>query len=220
MRLFYRLTHFSGRFIFLCTMRLKVIRPEAARRSGPLLLAITHLSHMEPFLISVLVPRQVDWIARIEFYKYRPIAWMLNWLHTIPVRRYGVPVSAIRASLKRLAEGKIVGICPEGGVCQGTLSCMRGAAIKRGVCLLSYRTGVPVLPVVMLGADKLNHVKPWLPFKRAKLWIAFADKTIEPRRDLDRKAARELMAQQLQEQYIKLYRELIDTTDVDESTVP
>jgi hypothetical protein len=43
---------------------------------------------------------------------------------------------------------------------------------------------------------------------------------IEPRRDLDRKAARALMAEQLQEQYVKLYRELIDTTDADESTVP
>src|ERR1700722_10033918 len=139
MRLFYRLSHLSGRFIFFCTMRLKVIRPEAAFRPGPFLLAVTHLSHMEPFLISVLVPRQVDWITRIEFYQYRPIAWMLNWLDTIPVRRYGVPVSAIRTAIKRLGQGRIVGICPEGGVSRGALSCMRGAPIKHGVCLISYR---------------------------------------------------------------------------------
>jgi 1-acyl-sn-glycerol-3-phosphate acyltransferase len=220
MRLFYRFGLLSGRFIFLNTMRLTVIRPEAVDREGPLLLAMSHLSHMEPFLISVLIRRQVDWVARIEFYKYKPIAWMLNWLDTIPVRRFGVPVSAVRASLKRLGQGRIVGICPEGGVAQGQQSCMRGAPIKRGVCLLSYRTGVPVLPCVMLGADKLNQVKPWLPFKRARLWIAFGDRLIEPRQDLDRKAARKVMAAQLQAEYVKLYRELIDKTDVDESTVP
>jgi 1-acyl-sn-glycerol-3-phosphate acyltransferase len=220
MRLFYRLGHCAGRFTFFCTMRLKVIRPDAVDRSGPFLLAVTHLSHMEPFLISVLLPRQVDWLARIEFYKYRPIARILTWLDAIPIRRFGVPVSAIRTGIRRLNEGRIVGICPEGGVCQGDLSCMRGASIKRGVCLLSYRTGVPVLPCVMLGSDKLNRVKPWLPFRRARLWVAFAEHAIEPRRDLDRKAARELMAGELQEQYLRLYHELIETTDVDAASVP
>ena len=220
MRLFYRLGHWSGRFTFFCTMKLRLIRPEAANRPGPLLLACTHLSHMEPFLISVLVPRQVDWITRIEFYKYRPIAWMLNWLDAIPVRRFGVPVSAIRTAIIRLGQGHIVGICPEGGVARGDLSCMRGAPIKRGVCLISYRTGVPVLPVVMLGTDKLNQISPWLPFKRANLWIAFGEKLIEPRRDLDRKAARRLMAEELECEYQKLFKELLETTDIDPASIP
>jgi len=96
----------------------------------------------------------------------------------------------------------------------------RGAPIKRGVCLISYRTGVPVLPCVMLGSNALNHATPWLPFRRARLWIAFGDHVIEPRRDLERKAARQMMARQLQDQFEKLCQELINSTDVDESSVP
>jgi 1-acyl-sn-glycerol-3-phosphate acyltransferase len=102
----------------------------------------------------------------------------------------------------------VVGICPEGGVCRGGGSCLRGAPIKKGVALISYRTGVPVLPCAIVGADRLNCVGPWLPFKRAKLWVAFGDRVIEPRTDLDRKSARQVMAQELQREYVKLFADL------------
>ena len=88
---------------------------------------------------------------------------------------------------------------------------MHGAPIKRGVCLISYRTGVPVLPCVILGSDKLNCVGPWLPFRRARLWVAFGERAIEPRRDLPRRAAREAMARELEQEYVKLFGELVGT---------
>jgi 1-acyl-sn-glycerol-3-phosphate acyltransferase len=216
----YRLGYVGGRFVFFCTMRLHLIRPEMARREGPYLIACTHLSHLEPFLLGVLVPRQIDWITRIEFYRYHILAWMLRGLSAIEVRRFGVPVSTIRTAIKRLRMGRIVGICPEGGVANGNNSCIRGGPIKKGVCLISYRTGVPVLPVVIIGADKLNCVWPWLPAKRARLWVAFANRLIEPRRDLDRRTARQVMADELEREYVKLFEELKQTLGVQEAWVP
>ena len=216
----YRLGYLSGRFVFFNTMRLHLIRPEMARRKGPYLIACTHLSHLEPFLLGVLVPRQIDWITRIEFYRYHFLAWMLRGLSAIEVRRFGVPVSTIRTAIQRLKRGRVVGICPEGGVANGRNSCIRGAPIKRGVCLISYRTGVPVLPVVILGADKLNCVWPWLPVRRARLWVAFGERVIAPRCDLDRRAARQVMADELQRQYVQLYEELKQTFGVQEASVP
>jgi 1-acyl-sn-glycerol-3-phosphate acyltransferase len=216
----YRLGYLGGRFVFFCTMRLHLIRPEAARRKGPYLIACTHLSHLEPFLLGVLVPRQIDWITRIEFYKYHFLAWILRGLSAIEVRRFGVPVSTIRTAIKRLKQGRVVGICPEGGVAKGKDSCIRGGPIKKGVCLISYRTGVPVLPVVILGADRLNSVPPWLPAKRARLWVAFSDRVIEPRQDLERRAARQVMADELRQEYVKLFNELKQTFGVAEASVP
>lgn len=210
MRWLYRLGKLSGQFIFFCTMRLEVIRPEAASRAGPFILASSHLGHLDPFLLGVVVDRQIDWITRAEFYGHPATAWMLGQLDAIKVRRFGVPVSAIRAAIARLQAGRVVGICPEGGVCRGASSCLRGAPIKRGVGLISYRTGVPVLPCAIVGADRLNCVRPWLPFKRARLWIAFGDRLIEPRTDLDRKSARQVMAQDLQREYVKLFADLRD----------
>jgi len=216
----YRAGRLGGRFVFLCTMRAKVIRPEMARTSGACLIACTHLSHLDPFLLGVLMERPADWMARVEFYRYRPIKWLLNGINAFAVRRFGVPVSAIRTGLKRLERGRVVGICPEGGVTQGAAACIRGGPIKKGVCLLSYRTGAPVLPVVLLGSDKLNRVAPWLPFKHARIWVAFGDRFILPRQDLDRKTGRKLMAAELQAEYVKLYRELLRTFVLDESSIP
>lgn len=204
----YRFGQLSGRFIFFCTMRLQVIRPEAARRTGPFILASTHLGNLDPFLLGVILDRQIDWITRVEFYRHRTLAWMLDQLDAIKVRRFGVPVSAIRTAIARLEAGRIVGICPEGGVCRGANSCLRGAPIKRGFALISYRTGAPILPCAIIGANRLNRVAPWLPFRRARLWVAFGDHVITPRTDLDRKQARELMAQELQQAYAQLRAEL------------
>lgn len=216
----YRLCQLGGRFVFCCTMRVRLIRPEAMNRRGPYVIACTHLSHLEPFLLAVLAPGPIDWVTRTEFFKYRPVAWLLRILNAIEVRRFGVPVSAIRASIRSLETGRIVGICPEGGVVKGADSCIRGGKIKQGACLISYRTGAPILPCVILGADKLNCVPPWLPFRRAKLWVAFAQRPIEPRRDLDRREARKIMAEELGREYVRLFRELLQNFEIQEEEVP
>ena len=215
----YRIGQLGGKFIFFCTMRLKMIRPEMSRRQGGYLIACTHLGHLDPFLLAVIVDRPIDWLTRAEFYRLPPIAWLLDRLSAIKVRRFGVPVSAVRTAIARLNNGRLVGICPEGGVCCGNLSSMRGAPIKRGVGLISYRTGAPVLPCAIIGANRLSRVSPWLPFKRARLWVAFGDHFIEPRTDLARKDAREAMAQELEREYLKLYDELARTYGITEEAL-
>jgi 1-acyl-sn-glycerol-3-phosphate acyltransferase len=216
----YLLCHVGGRFILFCTMRIRTIRPEAARREGAFIVACSHLSHLDPFLISALISRPLDWITRIEFFKYRAIAAMLRAINAFEVRRFGVPVSTIRTAMARLEKGRIVGICPDGGVVRGKDSCVRGAPIKKGVCLISYRTGAPVLPCIILGSDNLNTVGPWLPAKRGRLWVAFGDRLIEPRKDLDRRAARDHMAGELQSAYLRLFEEVKQKFGVTEESVP
>jgi len=215
----YRIGQLGGRFIFFCTMRLKVIRPEMARRQGGFIIASTHLGHLDPFLLAVIVDRQIDWLTRVEFYRNPFIAWLLDHLSAIKVRRFGVPVTAIRTAITRIKSDRLVGICPEGGVCCGSLSTMRGAPIKRGVGLISYRTGAPVLPCAIIGANRLSRIQPWLPFKRASLWVAFGERLIPPRTDLGRKDAREAMAVELEHEYLKLFAELARTYGISEDAL-
>jgi 1-acyl-sn-glycerol-3-phosphate acyltransferase len=203
-----------------------VLRPEAARQPGPYILASSHLSHLEPFLLSILLHRQqIDWMARVEFYTYGVFARLMRVANAISVRRYGVAASAIRTALARLAAGRVVGICPEGGVAQGKLSVMRGGPIKRGVCLISMRSGVPVLPCIMLGTDKLNRVFPWLPIKQGRLWIAFGPRLVHPpvpapRDRVARRAARDAMADELTREYMALYQEVLRTYLLEDAAVP
>src|SRR5262249_52113249 len=155
---------------------------------------------------------------RIEFFRYRPIAWYLRSICSIPVNRFGVPVRAIRSAIARAQSGRVVGICPEGGVRIGTDSACRGGSIRRGVCSIALRANVPILPCVMLGTHELNAVRPWLPFKRAHISFAFG-KPILPVGP-NSKASRERLATQLQEEFVRLYGEMRKQFGIDDRSVP
>lgn len=210
-----------GRFIFFWSVRLQVIQAERPEEySGPYLLALTHLSHLDPFLCCVVVRRKIDFIASVGFYRYRLAAWLMGTMQTIAIKREGVPISAVRKAVAHLKAGRVVGICPEGGVAQGGNSAMRGAKIKRGVCLLAQRAQVPVLPAIMLGTDKLNCVPPWIPYKRARLWVAFGQYIEPPAAEVDRRVARRILADKIETAYGELYRELKERYGLEDSVMP
>jgi 1-acyl-sn-glycerol-3-phosphate acyltransferase len=219
--LLYRTFRGIGRFIFFCTMNVRVRRPTAAV-PGPYVLAVTHLSHLEPFIASIVMRRDVDWIARHEFYRRRWISALLYGVHCIPVRRDGVPVSTIRTALERLARGRIVGIFPEGGVSRGRNSACVGGPIRFGGCVIAARAGVPVVPCVILGAHELLKVGPWLPAKRGHLWVAFGEPIAPPPQLADTVAARRLqyraMGEQLRDAYKHLYEDLVSTYALGDQT--
>lgn len=219
-RLNYTVGKFFGRWIYALSIKGEVLRPELAERPGGYVLAVTHLSHLEPFVVGILVRRKIDWMARVEFYRYRVFSRMLYAMDAFPVNRSGVPVSAIRTAIARARAGRVVGIFPEGGVATGRASACRGGPFKQGACLVAIRAGIPVVPCVVLGTHTLNGIEPWLPFRRARLWIAFG-RPIEPVRDApDRKAARRAMSRQLGDAFGSLYEELRARYNIPDSSIP
>ena len=197
-----------------------MIRPRLAERPGGYVLAVTHVSHLEPAVLMSIVRRKIDWMARIEFYKYRLGAWVLYALDCFPVRRFGVPVSAIRTAIVRGRAGGVVGIFPEGGVAQGKDSACRAGAIKQGACLVAMRAGIPIVPCVVLGTHVLTGFYPWVPFGRTKLWIAFGEPIEPPRGARTHKEGRAVMARQLSEAFCGLYRELLTRYQLSDEMTP
>jgi 1-acyl-sn-glycerol-3-phosphate acyltransferase len=220
MGLFYRASWLFGRFAFFCTMRTHILGEDRATVPGGYVLALTHLSHVEPMAACILSRRPIDWMTRKEFFKYRPVAWYLKMCNAFRVNRQGIPVSAVRAAIERARRGRVVGICPEGGVVRGPEAAVRGGAIKRGCCSVSLRSGVPIVPCVMLGTHELNRVGPWLPFKRAKIWVAYGDPIHPPAGVRSTREIRQTMSQRLSEAYRSLYEQLCTTYGLSDSWVP
>src|SRR4051812_18944368 len=220
MDLLYRISRVAGRFTFFCTMRAHVLNAQRAEREGGYVLALTHLSHLEPMCASILSQRRIDWMTRKEFFKYRMVSAYLRACNAFLVNRQGIPVSAVREAIERARIGRAVGICPEGGVAQGPRAAIRGGAIKKGCCTVALRAGVPIVPCVMLGTDKLNHVGPWLPFKRAEIWVAYGEPIDPPARAKSTRASRDLLAARLMSSYRQLYAELRQHYGICDSMVP
>jgi len=218
--LIYRVSRALGKFTFLCTMNTHVLHPEIPDRDGPFILSVTHLSHLEPLCAAVLVRRKIDWMTRKEFYKFRICDWYLHAIDAFKVNRQGIPVSAIRTAIARLRMGRIVGICPEGGVVHGPEAAVRGGPIKRGVCSVAIRAGVPIVPCVMLGTHELNRITPWLPFKHATIWVSYGQPIHPPAGIKSTRAARHALSDQLVRAYQDLYAELRETYKLSDSWVP
>lgn len=219
--LFYRSANFLCRFIKSQCIRELVLDRERADRDGGFILACTHLSHLEPMVVSTIVRRQVRWMARIEFYRPWWGTALLNEGDAFPVDRFGYSLPAVRTAVRLVRGGHLVGIFPEGGVAKGPQSVMNGASIKQGACTISIQTRAPVVPVVVLGTEELNRVRPWLPFKRGRLWVAFGRDVLPPPRGDSRRADRTEMAMRLRDEFVRTYRGLLETAGLGmESTAP
>lgn len=212
--LFYRSCRTAGRFIQWQTMRQVTLDADKAVREGGFILACTHLSHLEPFIVSGAIARHVRWMARIEFYKSRWQAAALNRGGAFPVDRFGCSFPAIRTAVRLARSGECVGMFPEGGVTRGRDSVLRGGPIKQGVCTISVETRLPIVPVVVLGTDRLNRIGPWLPFRRAQVWIAFGNDVLPPPRSPSRRADRAEAAFRLREEFVRTYQSLLSQSGV------
>lgn len=217
---FYRTCRAGSRFIRWQTIIEVVLDAYRADRAGGFVLACTHLSHLEPIVVSGVVKRQIRWMARIEFYRQRWAATALNLGGAFPVDRFGNSIRAVRTAVRLAKAGECVGIFPEGGVAQGLQSVIRGGPIKHGVCTVAIEAGVPVVPVVVLGTERLNQLAPWLPFRRGRLWYAFGNEVCPIPRSGSRRADRAEMAERLRQEFVRVYRDALGRTGLTDDQIP
>jgi 1-acyl-sn-glycerol-3-phosphate acyltransferase len=191
----------------LVDARVHVVRRENANRDGGFLLATNHISHFDPFIISSVVRRKIDWMAMAEFFPYPVLGHFLRAVDAFPVDRNRADRATIRGTIERLKNRRIVGLFPEGGIRDGARSLLEGAPLRPGASTLAHIAGVPILPCVILGSDRLYSKKRWLPLRRTPIWIAFGN-PISHSPDLERSQARERIESELTSAFKNLYTDL------------
>ena len=125
-----------------------------APREGPAILASNHLSFSDHFFAPLPLPRKVVFLAKSEYFTGRGLKGLASRIFfsgvgQIPMDRSGGEASqrALRTGLRVLAQGKLLGIYPEGTrTPDGRL--YRG---KTGVARLALQAKVPVIPCAMVG---------------------------------------------------------------------
>jgi 1-acyl-sn-glycerol-3-phosphate acyltransferase len=91
------------------------------------------------------------------------------------VQRFKADRGALRIAVERLRGGKVVGMFPEGGLRDGAASVLGGAPLLRGIRAVAEQGGVPVIPCVILGSDRLYRAANWRPLRRVPVWIGFGE---------------------------------------------
>ncbi|GAB2938159.1 lysophospholipid acyltransferase family protein [Micromonospora polyrhachis] len=146
-------------------------RPEVEGRhhvpaTGPVILAANHLSALDSFLIPLVAPRPVAFLAKEEYFRRPGLTGALTrafftGMDAIPVHRtdHRAAQASLEAAREVLAAGRVFGIHPEGSRSRdGRL--YRG---RTGVAWLALATGAPVVPVAVLGTDRVQPVGARLP---------------------------------------------------------
>ena len=195
------------KFVFGCVARIHVIGRGNARCAGGFLLASNHISHFDPFLISLPVRRKIDWMTMAEFFRPPALGFFLRSIDAFPAERDRADLKTIRTAIDRLKSGRVVGLFPEGGIRDGARSLLEGAPLRAGAATVAQIADVPIVPCVILGTDRFYSKKQWLPFRRTPVWIAFG-KPISCFPELQKSQARERIESELAAAFKNLYAEL------------
>ena len=139
--------------------RPKVEGLEYVPTSGPAILASNHLAVMDSFFLPLVVRRRITFLAKSEYFTGTGIkGWLSRWFFTavgqVPIDRADADAAqaALRTAQRLLGEGKLMGMYPEGTRSpDGRL--YKG---KTGLGRLALETGVPVIPVAMIGTNVVN----------------------------------------------------------------
>jgi len=197
----------SMKLLFGCVAHVRVLKRGNANQDGGFLLAANHISHFDPFIISSVVRRKIDWMAMAEFFPLPVLGFLLRAVDAFPADRHRADRKTIRTAIQRLKQGRIIGLFPEGGIRDGTRSLLEGTPLRPGASTLAHISGVPILPCVIIGSDRLYSKKSWLPLRRTPIWIAFGN-LIPHFPNLEKSAARACIDRELATAFKTLYAEL------------
>jgi 1-acyl-sn-glycerol-3-phosphate acyltransferase len=117
--------------------------------SGALLLS-NHQSFLDPLLIGLPLQRPVSFLARDSLFRAPIVGWVLRNTYVMPLNREGGAASGIKETLKRMDQGYLVGLFPEGTRSHdGSVG-----EFKPGFAALLRRSKLPVLPIGIHGAHR------------------------------------------------------------------
>lgn len=138
---------------FRLYFRMTRVGLEHVPKHGPVIIASNHRSFLDPFVIACMARRPMYYVAKKELFLRSWQGWILNALGAFPVDRGAGDGDMIETAKAILARGDIVLIFPEG-------TRVRPGALgqpKRGVGRLALETGVPVVPMAVLGTEAIRR---------------------------------------------------------------
>ncbi len=115
-------------------------------KTGPALMVSNHLSYLDVFLLGILLPRPLNYVARSTLF-VPGLGALIHSVGGFPIQRDGLGASGMKETLRRLRNGGIVVLFPEGTRSRdGDLG-----EIKAGIALLASRAKVAVVPAAVAG---------------------------------------------------------------------
>jgi 1-acyl-sn-glycerol-3-phosphate acyltransferase len=170
--------------------------------TGPFILVANHVHILDPFLLVFSFPRWISFMAKEELFHYSFLRFWLRWAGSVSIRRNGKVAEKHRileSARHTLEMGLVLGMFPEGSRDHdGKLR--KG---KPGSAVIASKANVPLLPVGIVGTDKIQGMS-WL-WKRPAIVVKIGKPfNLPPAPSWISKSQMELLTTQLMEEIAAL----------------
>lgn len=117
--------------------RLEVVGADRLPVTGPVVIAPNHDSVLDGIILGAAISRELRFLAKAELWRSRLLAWMLDGLGAIRIKRGHGDQLALARMRQALEAGQTVAIFPQGAV--------RGERVwHRGAARMALVTGAPL----------------------------------------------------------------------------
>jgi len=136
--------------------------------TGGFVIAANHIGRLDAALAYYALDRpDIIMVVAEKYEKYAIFRWLVKLTNGMFVDRYNADIHAIRETLRRLQQGQVFTITPEGTRSKsGNL-----IEAKPGGIYLAWKAGVPVQPVALTGTEDAVVVARLKHFKRLDIKI-------------------------------------------------
>lgn len=182
---------------------LKVYGTENVPQTGGVLLVSNHQSFLDPPLIGVQLRRKASYLAKSGLFENPVFGWIIRNCNAFPVRQGEGDVGAVKETIRRLREGHMLTVFPEGGRSEdGELQ-----PILNGAALVVRKAQVPIVPIAIEGSFKAwpKHRKIW---QRSPVRVLIGKPAVV--HDMKAKEITEFIDQQIRELFIELRRRIAE----------
>ena len=152
--------------------------PPKELAQGAVLVA-NHRTSVDPLFVQLAARRRVHWMVAKEYCQHPIFGPFLRAVQVIPTNRSGMDTAATRRAMQIAAEGRLVGMFPEGRINHTSQPLV---SIRSGAALIALRTGVPLIPLYIDGAPYFRTV--WSPLlMSAHVAITFGTPVYPPKKE-------------------------------------
>jgi 1-acyl-sn-glycerol-3-phosphate acyltransferase len=122
--------------------------------AGPAILVANHESLFDPWILALVTPSPVRYMAKSELWKYGLVGAAMESFGAFPVERGTGDTTAVSRAAELLRQGSVLGILP-----QGTSKPLAKRPYHRGAARLALSSGAPLIPIGLIGTRRVPN--PW-----------------------------------------------------------
>lgn len=135
---------------FKILFRIKVFGKKNIPEKTGFILASNHKSYLDPVALGVASSRKLNFMARHDLFCNPLFSWVISTLGAFPVKRDSADLSALKEAMRRVKNGDVLVVFPEGS---RRINAVSSQQPQPGIGFLVAKLDVPVIPAFIRGTE-------------------------------------------------------------------